>query len=190
MPYTIIRPPNVVGPEDPTGRCQFYIQRLMDGLPLILTNGGVQSIQPVYRRDLSTAYMQAVDSDIARNRIYHPAQERTCRLVDWLLLVANQLGREPKFVGISADTLKGAGFEYAEDWSYIGTLTLDTSRAQADLGFTTTPVSKWTAETAQWCLDNRQSLEAPGYERRAQEVDFAQRYRDLVSSLADTSGWH
>ncbi len=149
VPYTIIRPPNVVGPEDPTGRRQFYIQRLMDGLPLILTNGGVQSMQPVYRRDLAKAYMQAVDSDIARNRIYRPAQERTCRLVDWLHLVAEQLGREPKFVGISADTLKGAGFEYAEDWSYIGTLTLDTSRAQADLGFTTTPVSKWTAETVQ-----------------------------------------
>jgi nucleoside-diphosphate-sugar epimerase len=68
VPYTIIRPPNVTGPNDPTGRCQFYIQRIMDGQPVILTNGGVQSMQPVYRRDLAIGYMQAMAKEAAKNQ--------------------------------------------------------------------------------------------------------------------------
>jgi len=59
VPYTIIRPAVVVGPEDPSLRAYFYFQRLMDGGPLILTNGGVQSVHLAYSRDVAKGYLLA-----------------------------------------------------------------------------------------------------------------------------------
>ena len=172
VPYTIIRPPNVTGPNDPTGRCQFYIQRIMDGQPVILTNGGVQSIQPVYRRDLAMGYIQAMEKEGAKNQVYHLSQDKSYRLVDWLMLIAEQLGKSPNFVGIAADTLTRAGFEYAEHWTYIGTLTLDISRAQTDLGFSPTPLSEWTEATVKWCVRIRTTLMYQGTRTERKRLIF------------------
>jgi len=67
VPYTIIRPTILVGPEDPSLRAYFYFQRLMDGGPLILRNGGIQSIQLAYSRDVAHGYLLALNSERAIN---------------------------------------------------------------------------------------------------------------------------
>ena len=183
VPYTIIRPPNVMGPEDPTGRCQFYFQRLLDGKPLILTNGGVQSAQPVYRRDLARAYVLAMGNEKAVNQVYNIAQNKTARLVDWVRLAADLLGVEANPVSIPGEVLQKAGFEYAESYTYIGTFTLDVAKARTDLGYTSTSVASWLATTTQWYQDTQHEADSPGYGDRQKEIEFAERYLNAVGKI-------
>ena len=67
VPYTFLRPHFVAGPEERLGFACFYYQRLHDDKPLILTNGGGQPFQPIYRRDLARAFILALDSEHAVN---------------------------------------------------------------------------------------------------------------------------
>lgn len=183
VPYTIIRPPNVIGPEDNTGCLQFYFQRLLDDKPLILTNGGVQSVQPVFSRDLARGYLLALGSSHAVNQIYTIAQTKTSRLVKWVELAAKCLGVQPNFIHIPADVIQKANFEYAEPFSYTGTLTFDVTKAINDLGFQSTPVELWTAKTAQWYRETVHEHDSPGYADREQEIAFAEQYMEKIVSL-------
>ncbi len=106
VPYTIIRPSNFIGPEDNTGRFQFYFQRLLDGKPLILTNGGIQSVQPVFSRDLAHGYLLALGSSHAVNQVYNIAQTKTSRLVEWVELAARCLGVQPNVIHIPEDVIQ------------------------------------------------------------------------------------
>ena len=183
VPYTIIRPPNVIGPEDPTGRMQFYFQRLLDGKPLILTNGGVQSIQPVFSRDLAHSYLLALGSSIAVNQIYTIAQTNTSRLIEWVELAAKCLEVQPNLIHIPADVIQKANFEYAEHVSYTATMTFDISKAVTDLGFQPTPIESWTARTAQWYQETTHEADSPGYSDREKEIEFAEKYLEKIALL-------
>ena len=176
VPYTIIRPSHVVGPEDNLNCVQFYFQRLMDGEPLILTNGGVHSFQPVYRRDLANAYLLALDSSRAVNEAYTIAQTKTCRLVEWVEYAATCLGVRSNLLNIPADVIDRADFTYAEPHHYTGTMTIDVSKAVSDLRFQATPIESWTEATARWYRETVNHADSRGYEDRAKEVEFARRY--------------
>ena len=184
VPFTIIRPPGVIGPEDNLGRCQFYLQRLLDGQPLILTNGGIQSVQPVYSKDLARAYILALGNGKAMNQTYTVAQPKTFRHVDWVELAARCLAVKPNLVSIPAEVMRDAGFVYAEPWTYTATFTFDVSRAVADLGFRPTSVESWTDITARWYRDAQHSEDTAGYADRALEVLFAQTFVDANRKLA------
>ena len=183
VPYTIIRPHIVMGPEDNSGRLQFFCQRLMDGKPLILTNGGVQSIQFIFSRDLARSYLLALDNPNAANQVYTLAGSRTCRLVDWVELVAGYLGVQPELVAVPDDILRKAGFDYAENWVLRGTLTFDVSKAITDLGFQPTSIAVLTKTAVDWYKQTTHSDDSPGYAERAKEVAFIQKYSGLTKSI-------
>jgi nucleoside-diphosphate-sugar epimerase len=183
VPYTIIRPPNILGPEDNTGRLQFYFQRLLDGKPLILTNGGVHSFQPVFSRDLASGYLLALDSSKAVNQVYIIAQDKTYRLVEWVEFVAKCLGVQPNLINIPEDVIQKANFEYAEHWTYTSTHTFDISKTINDLGFQPTPIETWTARTAQWYRETTHENDSPGYTDREKEIEFAEQYLEKIASL-------
>jgi nucleoside-diphosphate-sugar epimerase len=187
VPYTIIRPPNVVGAEDPTRRCQFYLQRLLDGSPLILTNGGVQSVQLIDRHDLAVGYLAAMNSEKAINQTYHFAHDRTTRLVDWIELLAELADVQPELIAIPADVLQMNGFQYREPWAFTATLTMDMSKAQQELGFTCRPVETWSEELVRWYLDKGNGETSSGYNNRQAELDFIERYRQAVGLLQAVS---
>ncbi len=183
IPYTIIRPPNVIGPEDNTGRVQFYFQRLIDGKPLILTNGGIQSFQPGYSKDLAHSYLLALDNPKAVNQVYTIAQTKTSQFIEWVELAAKCLGVRPNLVHIPADIIQKANFEYAEPWTHTGTHTFDISKAVTDLGFQPTPIESWTAKTAQWYKETKHKIDSPGYIDRAKEIEFAEKYIKKIAQL-------
>ena len=175
--YTIIRPHIVVGPEDNSGRLQFFCQRLMDGKPLILTNGGVQSLQFIYSRDLAQSYLLALTSKQAVNQIYTLAGNKTCRLVEWVELLAEQLGVSPNLISIPGDVIESAPFNYAENWVLRGTLTFDVSKTVRDLGFRPTSIETWTEVCAKWYSETAHAADSPGYTDRDREVEFASLYQ-------------
>ena len=183
VPFTIIRPTYVIGPEDNIGCVQFYFQRLLDGKPLILTNGGVNSFQPVFRRDLAHGYLLALGSSQAVNQTYTIAQTKTSRLVEWVELAAKCLGVQSNLVHIPADVIQKANFEYAEHWYLTATLTLDISKAVTDIGFQPTNIESWTARTAQWYQETEHESDSPGYTDREKEIEFAEKYLEIISRI-------
>lgn len=183
VPYTIIRPHIVVGPEDNSGRPQFFFQRLTDGNPLVLINGGVQSVQFVFSRDLARSYLLALDSTNAVNQVYTITGDTTCRLVDWVEMAANYLGVQPNVIPIPLDVVQKADFTYAENWVLRGTLTFDVSKAVADLGFQPTPIEKWTKMVARWYQETTHANDSPGYADRKKEIEFAEKYLEKIAQL-------
>lgn len=183
--YTIIRPHIVVGPEDNNGRLQFYCQRLQDGKSLIMTNGGVQSLQFVFSRDLAHSYLLALNSELAVNQVYTVAGDKTYRLVDWVELLAAHLDIQPNLISIPGGVVDRAPFSYAENWVMKGTLTFDVSKAVQELGFRPTPIDAWTAVCANWYRETKHPADSPGYADRAQEIEFANRFQAMVTHIVD-----
>ncbi|MFB6285782.1 MAG: NAD-dependent epimerase/dehydratase family protein [Candidatus Bipolaricaulia bacterium] len=185
LEYTIIRPPIVLGPEDPSLRGYFYFQRLLDERPIILTNGGVQSFRLAYSRDLARGYLRALASERAEHAIYNLNQSEIIQLTDLIETSADALGVEPDIVPIARRTLENAGFEYPETYAPVQNFIPSIEKAQSELSYTTTPFPEWIAQTARWYRDHYQGDDSKGYERRDAEVRFAEAYRQSVDQLAD-----
>lgn len=183
VPYTIIRPHIVMGPEDNSGRLQFYCQRLLDGKPIIMTNGGVQSVQFVFSRDLARSYLLALENPQAADQVYTLASSKTCRLVDWVELVANYLGVQPNLVAIPDDVIQSADFSYAENWVLRGTLTFDVSKAITDLGFQPATIETMTKASVDWYQQTIHPDDSPGYAERGKETVFVQKFRTSIAGI-------
>jgi nucleoside-diphosphate-sugar epimerase len=183
VPYTIIRPPSTAGPNDPTGRCQFYFRRLLDGQPLILTNGGVHVHNLAYRRDMACGYVTAMSSEKAINQIYNFAQNEMFRTLDWVQLAADLFEVEADIVSIPAELLQQSGFVYSEPWTHTGTFILDTSHARRDLDYQSTPVETWMATTTEWYREQGEWENSLDDSARQAEIAFAQKYRGLIAQL-------
>ena len=104
-------------------------------------------------------------------------------MIDWVQLAAEFIEVEPDIVSIPADVLQQSRFNYDEPWTYLGTLTLDLSKAREDLGFESTPVETWLASTAQWYREQGYKSDSSDYSNRQAEIAFAQKYRQLASQL-------
>lgn len=183
VPYTIVRPSSIAGSNDPSGRFQFYFRRLLDGYPLILTNGGVHIHNLAYRRDVARGYLAAMSSKKAVNQIYNFAQDEMFRVLDWISLAADLLGVKANIVSISAESLQQSGFNYSEPWSFTGNSILNVSRAQTDLGYQSTPVETWMTEITQWYREKGEWKNSHEERERQKEIAFIQKYRRLIAQL-------
>lgn len=177
IPYTIIRPPVVLGPGDPTLRGYFYMQRLLDGKPVMLTNGGVNSFRLVYSRDLAGAYLLSMASPQAENRVYNVTQTEIITTRDFIEASAQALEIDPELVNVPRETLEGADFEYADPYSGLENFIPSVRRVQGDLGYQSTPYRDWVKETARWYRDHYQGEDSAGYGQREREAAFADKVR-------------
>jgi nucleoside-diphosphate-sugar epimerase len=183
VPYTIVRPSSTAGPDDPSGRCQFYFQRLLDGGPLILTNGGIQIHSMAYRRDVARGYISAINSEKAVNQVYNFAQDKMFRIVDFVRLAADLLEVEADIVSVPAKSLQQAGFVYSEPWTHTGTFVLDVSRAKSDLDYKSTAVETWMASTTKWYREQDEWKHSFDDRERQAEIAFIHKYRELMTQL-------
>lgn len=183
VPYTIVRPSSTAGPDDPSGRCQFYFRRLLDGGPLLLTNGGIHIHSMAYRRDVARGYLAAMNSEKAVNKVYNFAQDKMFRIIDFVSLAADFLEVEPNIVSIPAESLQQSGFVYGEPWTHTGTFILDVSRAKTDLDYQSTPVEAWMASTTAWYREQDEWKHSLDDDERQAEIAFIHRYRGLMAQL-------
>lgn len=172
IPFTIIRPPVVLGPQDVTLRGYFYFQRLLDGHPVIVTNGGVQSFRLVYSQDLAQSYRLALHNPRAAGQTYNVVQDEVVRLADLLTLATQALEVEVERVEVSAGFLKQVGFDYPEPYAQMTNFLPSGQKATTELGYTTTPFKTWLTETARWYKDHYQGEDSAGYQRRHLEVEL------------------
>ena len=180
LPFTIFRPPVVIGPGDHHQRGYFYIERIQDGGPLLLTNGGEQLVQNVYSDDLARAYMLAIEGEPRRHAYNVGGQLAPLRR--WLELAAQGLSRSVDFLAVGGDTLAERLPDYHEPWEFHYNLFLDTCRAERELGFHPTPLGKWWPQIARWYAEQTDLHPSAGYDRRQEELDFARSWRAMINS--------
>lgn len=178
LPFTIIRPPVVQGPEDPSGRVWFFVQRIADGGPLLVpTAFPTPATRHVYSADLARAYLAAVDTPAAADQTYNIAMEEIVSLSDYVRLLGQAMERDVEIVEVPEERLS----EDRTLGSYrvpFGTRRAvpDISRAQQDLGWRSTPILDWLRVTVQWLLESPQR-DSDGYKERQAEIKTAERWR-------------
>lgn len=187
FPYTALRAPIVVGPDDRTRRIWWFVQRIQDGGPLVYPDWGCGRVfQVVYADDLAGAFMSSLGNPAAYNRAFNIAQPDILSPESWVDGLAAALGTKADCVRVPEGLLPAAGLA-----SYtmpiagrpFGHFLMDLTTAYRYLDFKPTPFEDWVGETARGCAAAPPAQDSQGYERRSQEIEVAERYERLQNEL-------
>ncbi len=150
FPYTSLRLPMVVGPDDYTARTQAYFERLLDGGPLILPDGGLNSWGFLWVHDVAEAVVSNLANANAFGNAYNLAQREVVSVRQFVELAAAFLDRKPVLVSVPSEWLRAVGLGTSfSPYSHNHDIVLDISAAQRDLLFKPTPFATWCEQLAQ-----------------------------------------
>ena len=167
FPWTVLRPPSVLGPADPTLRIAAYIQRVADGGPLLVPAETFE--QPFgisWVKDVGFACALACDiRKPAERRVYNAAFERVT-LRELIEGIARAMGVPTRVHPVPfADLPEGASPYGPDPRRYAG---MDISRARNELGFEPSALEDALAETLAWFRVARPTH--AGYTNRQSEL--------------------
>jgi len=171
-----LRLPIIQGEGDSSLRLWAYLERMLDGAPLVLPDGGQRLTRFLYAGDLARTLTRLAESPTLRNAAYNLAQPDVVTLREFLERVARAAKLEPRFVDASWDECRAAGLDesfspYAGAWTSV----LDPSRAAAEWGFLGTRLEDYLPQVVRWHLEHRPAKSHPGYAQRARERELAAR---------------
>ncbi|MGH2349108.1 MAG: NAD-dependent epimerase/dehydratase family protein, partial [bacterium] len=173
FPWTVIRPPVVQGPGDPSARGWFWIQRVADGQPVLVPQREPAAVwRHAFSDDVARAMTLAAGNAAAFGKTYNVAMEEIVSLDDYVRILAAVLGTKDPVVSVPARILKREASWYHPQFAHR--FVPDIAAVQRDLGFRSTPLRTWLDETTRWHLDAGLQ-DSYGYERRAEEVALANR---------------
>jgi nucleoside-diphosphate-sugar epimerase len=155
FPVTTVRPPYVHGPQQAFYREQFFWDRLRDGRPIVLPDGGDRLMQWVYVSDLAEVCVRTLDVPAAAGEAFNFAHEPVTqrRFVELLASVA---GAEPTLLPVPRDRIHAAGGQLSGERLYFGELldqpemTSRVEKAARLLGTAPTPFATALQCTYQW----------------------------------------
>jgi nucleoside-diphosphate-sugar epimerase len=171
---TILRPPILQGENDGSLRLWAYLERMLDGGPLVLPDGGSLSVRFLHAADLARAIAR-VAVEPPRAAAYNLAQPDVIPLREFLERAARAAGVEPRFVEASWEECRAAGLDemfspLAGKWRSL----LDPSRVATEWGFVAARTEDYLPAVVRWHLE-RKPASHPGYALRAQELALADR---------------
>ncbi len=173
---TVLRLPIVQGAGDDTLRLWAYLERLLDGGPIVLPDGGARPTRFVWAADVARTLVALLERDEPPGPVYNLAQPDVLPLRTFLELVAAAAGVAPRFVEAPWPAIAAAGMTrafspYAGPWASVP----DPARAAAELGFRGTAPSAYLPEVVGWHLERRPGASHPGYAQRPAELALARR---------------
>jgi nucleoside-diphosphate-sugar epimerase len=176
----ILRLPVILGAGDSSLRTWAYLERMLDGGPLLVPEGGRQFVRFLWVEDVARAVVGIVETPPS-SAIYHLAQPVAVPLIHVLEQMASVLGVSPRFVDVSVEDLVGAGIDrscspYSGPWVSV----LDPSRAAAELGFAGTRLEDYLPQVVRAHVEERPVLSHGGYARRDRERALASRLQEAV----------
>jgi nucleoside-diphosphate-sugar epimerase len=156
FPVTTFRPPFVYGPRQPFYREQFFWDRLLDGRPVILPDGGDAPIQWVFVDDLAEACVRAIDVPEAAGEAFNLAHVEQLTQRTFVDALARAAGVTPAFAPVSREAIHAAGGHLFMGNLYFGEfldlpphiITVD--KAARVLGVTPTTLDAGLRETFAW----------------------------------------
>ncbi|MBI3920570.1 MAG: NAD-dependent epimerase/dehydratase family protein [Armatimonadetes bacterium] len=180
--YVSLRVPPVLGPDDPTLRIYWYIQRVLDGGEILLPDGGHNVFRNMYSHDVADAMIAAGESDRTRPGPYNLGQAEIMTQRRLVLETAQAAGREVNVVSIPRDLVESqTEFPYEslvyDSFSRPQSYLMDIEKARAHFGMTSTPQLDWLRTTVAWYQDEYRGEDSEFYEHRNQEMEFARDFR-------------
>jgi 2'-hydroxyisoflavone reductase len=109
FPVTTLRPPFVHGPLQPFYREQFFWDRLLDGRPIILPDGGDTPLQWAYVADVAEVCVRSMSTPAAAGEAFNVAHAGHTTQRGFVEALARVAGVEPRFVAIPRETIFAAG---------------------------------------------------------------------------------
>lgn len=184
---SMIRAPYVCGPNDPMKRDYFWIQRIMDGKPLLIPGSGDYASQHVFVEDLAKAFVDLLKTDDSKGKAYNIASEEIFSLNDYLDALCKLLSKNPERVTVDLEVFEKLPFSvspegHAFPFNTYRTAIFSTDRAKKDLNFKSTPFEKWMPDTIDWYL-NEYKKDSVGYGNRDKEVEFVEKWRKYKGEL-------
>lgn len=171
-----LRLPVVQGEADgrTSRRLWAWLQRMRDGGPVLLPDGGAQPVSFIYSGDAAAALLRLAEEKWPAMPAMNLAQPGQSTLKEFLQLAARCAGLAPAFVPVSGEVLEKAGLAdtCATYWGRWCSR-LDPSAALA-LGFRTRGPEEYLPSVVRAHLENPPPPHE-GYARRAEELALAAR---------------
>jgi len=189
LPATRIRMPVVGGEADPTLRHISYFQRIDDGRPLVLPDGGVACFRQMYVGDAAETLADLPGKAIALGRAYNLACGEVLELRRIVETASSFLGRKAVTIPIPFPVLDAKGLDrsfspFSQPVSQIPSI----ERARRELGFTPTPFAAWLERIVAWYRDVHRAGPAPQYAHREKELEVMETYLRDVGLPLPASG--
>lgn len=179
FPFSIMRPSVVEGPEDPSGRTWFWVQRVADGRDVLVPQTIPTTVfRHAFVDDVADAFVRAIANPMAFYRAYNLTGEEILSLEEYVRAIAEALGREAKIVLAPLEQIRrqpGLANFYPP---FVGErFVQDISRAKQDLKWEPTSLDIWLRKTVDYFLNDYHGEDSKGYANREMEVEAAQRLR-------------
>jgi 2'-hydroxyisoflavone reductase len=155
-PVTTFRPPFVHGPRQPFYREAFFWDRLADGRPIVLPDGGEAPIQWVFVRDLAEACARAIEIPEAAGEAFNVAHTERLTQRSFVEMLARIAGVRPNVVSMPRAAIHAAGGHpfagnlYFGEFLDIPVFTSVIEKAPRVLGITPTGLEAAFAESYAW----------------------------------------
>ncbi len=188
FPWVVMRVPATLGPEDPSLRFWWYMQRVLDGREILLRDGGSNIFRLGFRDDVAQAFVDAIDSPNTVRQTYNICQDEVPTLLRFLQAIAKAAGRTLAAVAVPGDAAERLTDLPWDDWQFDpfsrpSAYVMSISKARRDFGLRNTPMADWVRETVYWYTDNHDGADSAFYDRRDDEVEFARWWRDQHAKL-------
>lgn len=172
---TSLRPTFVSGPEDKTARDFFWIERILDGQPLLVPGCGDHAFQQIFLEDAARAFADTLKSDASRGEAYNVVGEDIYSLNEYLRRLSELLGRESELVHIDQERFDALPFSTNPrgdvfPFNTRRTAIFSLDKIKRDIGFRSTLFDEWMRKTIDWYLRDYDG-NSLGYERRREELD-------------------
>jgi 2'-hydroxyisoflavone reductase len=156
FPVTTFRPPFVHGPGQPFYREQFFRDRMLDGRPIILPDGGNDPVQWVYVSDVAEACVRAIEVPEAAGEAFNVGHVEPTTQRSLLEALARAAGVKPTLVAVPRSAIHAAGGQVMGENLYFGEM-LDlpphvavVDKAARVIGLVSTPLDEALAAGFGW----------------------------------------
>ncbi|MCU0293636.1 MAG: NAD-dependent epimerase/dehydratase family protein [Thermoanaerobaculaceae bacterium] len=180
LPFTSLRLPMVVGPGDYTDRFLSYVERLVDGGPLLLPDGGLNSWGFLWVADIADTVAANLGNAASFGNTYNLAQREVVSLRQLLETSAAELGQPVRFVSVPGELLERVGLGTAfSPFSHDHDIILDSTAAHRDLLFEPTPFATWCPRLVAECVATHGRRRTSFYATRTRELQLVQELANL-----------
>lgn len=176
FPVAIIRPPIVIGPNDPSLRAYSYWLRLAGGGPIFLPGFAFKN-RFIYSKDLARAIETLVYAEEPYGKTYNFGDSLPLTLDDFVKISARIMHKEAEILYPDYAWLKTNGFNFeASPFSVGGDFVLDIAKAEKELDWTSAPAAAWLEETINWYLFSYTGPAPANYVSRKNELELARKW--------------
>lgn len=156
FPVVTLRPPFVYGPGNPFYREAFFWDRLRDGRPILVPDGGTRLMQFVYVDDLVSVCLKILEEPQAVGHAFNVANPRPVTQLEAVEAIARAAGHRPEFVFAPRCKILECGGQVVGTNLYFGEyfdlppITMCTEKAQRMLSFRATGFDEGLRRTYAW----------------------------------------